>query len=270
MRLTDADALSFDCYGTLINWEAGIASVLSPWASAHHLHLSVEELLERYAVVEARQEELTPRALYPDILDAAMRSLGTSLGIDVSDEESKRLATSVPDWPAFPDSPSALAKLATRYKLVILSNIDRQSFAASNARLGVHFDAILTAQDIGSYKPSPRNFEVLVDTVHALGVGDGRLLHVAQKSLSRPRPGETARVADRVDRPAWRARGMGCDASAGDSGATGFHVLVDGRLRGRLFRDGQRVRDAGRSRHPSSMSLGGSWVSGQDQRQFSG
>ena len=112
MRLTDIDALSFDCYGTLIDWEAGIAAVLSPWARAHHLHLSVEELLERYAVVEARQEELTPRALYPDILDAAMRSLGTALGIDVTAEESERLATSVPDWPAFPDSPSALARLA--------------------------------------------------------------------------------------------------------------------------------------------------------------
>jgi 2-haloalkanoic acid dehalogenase type II len=180
MKLTDVDALSFDCYGTLIDWEAGIAAVLSPWARAHDVHLSVEELLERYAVTEARQEELTPRALYPDILDAAMRSLGTALGIDVIAEESERLAISVPEWPAFPDSPSALARLATRYKLVILSNIDRDSFAASNARLGVRFDAIITAQDVGSYKPSPRNFEVLVETVRALGVADGRLLHVAQ------------------------------------------------------------------------------------------
>ncbi len=210
MRLTEADALSFDCYGTLIDWEAGIAAVLSPWASAHHLQLSVEDLLERYAVVEARQEELTPRALYPDILDAAMRSLGTSLGIDVTDEESTRLATSVPDWPAFPDSPGALSKLATRYKLVILSNIDRQSFAASNARLGVHFDAILTAQDIGSYKPSPRNFDVLVDTVHALGVADGRLLHVAQSLFHDHVPAKrlglpTVWIDRRGERAGWGA-----------------------------------------------------------------
>jgi len=173
MRLTDAEALRID-------WEAGIAAVLVPWARAHRLTLSAEELLERYAVAEARQEELTPRALYPDILDAAMRRLGATLGIDVSAEEGERLAGSVAAWPAFADSPRALARLATRYKLVILSNVDRTSFAASNARLGVRFDAIITAQDVGSYKPSPRNFDVLVDTVRALGVADGRLLHVAQ------------------------------------------------------------------------------------------
>jgi len=180
MKLADADALSFDCYGTLIDWEAGIGAVLSRWARAHRLDISVEELLERYAVAEARQEALTPRALYPDILDAAIRSLGTALGVDVSAEESERLASSVPDWPAFADSPAALALLATRYKLVILSNIDRASFAASNARLGVHFDAIITAQDVGSYKPSPRNFEVLAETVRELGVANGRHFHVAQ------------------------------------------------------------------------------------------
>jgi 2-haloacid dehalogenase len=180
MKLSDADALSFDCYGTLIDWEAGIGAVLVPWARVHHLDVSVEGLLERYALAEARQEELTPRALYPDILDAAMRSLGTALGVDVSAEESERLAASVPDWPAFPDSPSALAMLATRYKLIILSNIDRASFAASNARLDVRFDAIITAQDVGSYKPSPRNFDVLVQTVRDMGVADGRLMHVAQ------------------------------------------------------------------------------------------
>jgi 2-haloacid dehalogenase len=180
MRLSDAEALSFDCYGTLIDWEAGIGAVLSPWADAHHLDVSAQELLERYAVAEARHEELTPRALYPDILDAAMRSLGGTLGVEVSAQECELLAASVPSWPAFPDSPDALAKLATRYKLVILSNIDRASFAASNARLGVRFDAIITAQDVGSYKPSPRNFDVLVETVRAMGVADGRLLHVAQ------------------------------------------------------------------------------------------
>src|SRR5580704_2890153 len=180
MRLADAEALSFDCYGTLIDWEAGIGAVLSRWARAHRLDITVEELLERYAVAESRQEVRTPRALYPDILDTAMRSLGTALGVDVSAEESERLASSVPDWPAFEDSPDALALLATRYKLVILSNIDRASFAASNARLGVRFDAIITAQDVGSYKPSPRNFEVLVQTVRELGVANGRHIHVAQ------------------------------------------------------------------------------------------
>jgi 2-haloacid dehalogenase len=184
--------------------------VLSPWARDHDLDLSVEELLERYAVAEARQEALTPRALYPDILDAAMRSLGTALGIDVSTSESERLATSVPDWPAFPDSPAALARLATRYKLVILSNIDRASFAASNARLGVAFDAVITAQDVGSYKPSPRNFDVLLDTVRAMGVANGRLLHVAQSLFhdhvpARRRGLPTVWIDRRGERAGWGA-----------------------------------------------------------------
>lgn len=180
MKLTDFEALSFDCYGTLIDWEAGLAAVLTPWAREHRLSVSTGELLERYAAAEARHEEETPGALYPEILAAALRTLGAELGFDVSPEEGRRLATSVAQWPAFPDSPDALAALSERYKLIILSNVDRESFAGSNARLGVRFDAIITAQDVGSYKPSIRNFEILISTVSALGVADGRLLHVAQ------------------------------------------------------------------------------------------
>jgi 2-haloalkanoic acid dehalogenase type II len=180
MKLTDFEALSFDCYGTLIDWESGIADVLVPWARARGLDLAAEDLLERYAGAEARQEERTPEALYPEILGAAMRSLGASLGLEVTADESERLAMSVGEWPAFPDSPGALAALSTRYKLVILSNVDRRSFARSNARLGVHFDAVITAEDVGSYKPSLRNFEALLEGVRGLQVAEGRLLHVAQ------------------------------------------------------------------------------------------
>ena len=210
MKLADFEALSFDCYGTLIDWEAGIAAVLSPWAERHGVQLRTEELLERYAVAEARQEEVTPGALYPDILGAAMRSLGATLGVDVSAEDAARLAVSVPDWPAFADSADALARLATRYKLVILSNVDRQSFAGSNARLGVRFDAIITAQDVGSYKPSPRNFDVLVATVSGLGVADGRLLHVAQSLFHDHVPARaiglpTAWIDRRGQRAGWGA-----------------------------------------------------------------
>src|SRR6202162_3057242 len=178
MNLTDFEALSFDCYGTLIDWEAGIGAVLAHWAREQGLSVGEEELLEDYARAEARQEELTPEALYPEILGAAMRSLGASLGVAVTAEQSERLAMSVGDWPAFPDSPGALAALSSRYKLVILSNVDRRSFARRHARLGVRFDAVITAEDVGSYKPSLRNFEMLVRTVRELGVKAGRLLHV--------------------------------------------------------------------------------------------
>jgi 2-haloacid dehalogenase len=180
MNLADFEALSFDCYGTLIDWEAGIGAILTKWAREQGLAVGTDELLEEYARAEARQEEQTPDALYPEILRAAMRRVGAAFGAEVTDEQTERLALSVGDWPAFPDSPGALAALSSRYKLVILSNVDRRSFASSNARLGVRFAAVITAQDVGTYKPSRRNFEFLVKTVRELGVPPGRLLHVAQ------------------------------------------------------------------------------------------
>jgi 2-haloacid dehalogenase len=178
--LTDFDALSFDCYGTLIDWEAGIATALAPWAAKQGVTLTSEQLLERYATAEAAEEERTPGALYPDILAAAMRTLATAVGATATSEDCERLAQSVPDWPAFPDSSAALALVATRYKLIILSNVDRESFAGSNAKLNVRFDAIVTAEDVRSYKPAARNFEALLDVAGELGVEHGRLLHVAQ------------------------------------------------------------------------------------------
>lgn len=180
MNLDDFEALSFDCYGTLIDWEAGITAVLRPWADAHGVVLSDEELLAAYSGHEAQAEVDHPDEEYPRILARSMRALGAQVGAPVSDEEATALANSVPDWPAFDDSAQALQRLSRRYKLIILSNVDRNSFAGSNKRLGVTFTSILTAQDIGSYKPSPRNFEALAREVERLGVPAGRHLHVAQ------------------------------------------------------------------------------------------
>jgi len=180
MELTDFEALSFDCYGTLIDWETGLLAVLAPWARARGLTPSGEELLTAYAQVEAAVEAEHPAEAYPEVLARGMRLLGENLGAEVTDEDAARLARSVPDWPAFPDSHDALAALGRRFKLIILSNVDRASFAGSNARLGVEFAGIITAQDVGSYKPSPRNFEALVTEAARLGVRPGGLLHVAQ------------------------------------------------------------------------------------------
>ena len=180
MNLGDFDALSFDCYGTLIDWEAGIAAVLRPWAAAHGLQRSDEQLLTAFSTHEAWAEVEHPTDRYPLILARAMRGLGGELGVPVSAEEAESLAVSVPDWPAFPDSVGALQRLSRRYQLIIVSNVDRAGFAGSNRRLGVTFTSILTAQDIGSYKPSPRNFAALAGEVTRLGIGEGKLLHVAQ------------------------------------------------------------------------------------------
>ena len=208
--LADFDALSFDCYGTLIDWEAGIGAVLAPWAARNGITLSTDALLERYATAEAREEHESPSTLYPEILAAAMRNVGASLGAPASAEDCERLARSVPDWPAFPDSAAALARLATRYKLIILSNVDRESFAGSNARLQVRFDAIVTAQDVGSYKPSARNFEALLAAAGGLGIERGRLLHVAQSLFHDHIPAHNAGLSTvwinrRAGRRGWGA-----------------------------------------------------------------
>jgi len=179
-ELSDFDALSFDCYGTLFDWESGIAAVLSPWASAVGLDLDREQLLTAYAGHEARTEWDRPTTLYPEVLAQSFRDTGAELGHEVSDEWAERLGRSVPDWPAFPDSADALARLSERYALIILSNVDRTSFAGSNARLGVEFDAIITAEDVGAYKPRLNHFERLDEVLAARGVPRDRLLHVAQ------------------------------------------------------------------------------------------
>ena len=210
MNLADYDALSFDCYGTLIDWEAGIASVLRPWASAHGLDLDDEALLAAYAGHEAAVERDDPTHLYPQILADSLVATGRGLGAEVTVADAARLGASVPDWPAFADSHDALVSLAGRYQLIILSNIDRASFAASNRRLGVDFDAVITAEEVGSYKPSPRNFEALLARTREMGIGAGRLLHVAQslfhdhvqaKAFGLP----TVWINRRHDRPGWGA-----------------------------------------------------------------
>jgi len=237
MNLNDFDALSFDCYGTLIDWETGLTAVLRPWADDHGLDMTNEELLGAYASHEAAAEVDFPGDLYPAILARAMRSLGEQLGVPVSDDEAGTLANSVPDWPAFSDSAEA-SPLATRYQLIILSNIDHQSFAKSNERLGVTFTSVITAEDIGSYKPSPRNFEALENERQRLGISTGKLLHVAQSlfSRSRARPGHGA--PNCVDQPATRHTRLGRDTCP----AGARHAHVDVHLDGRICRRRRRRR----------------------------
>ncbi|MGD0984397.1 MAG: HAD family hydrolase [Acidimicrobiales bacterium] len=210
MQLTEYEALSFDCYGTLIDWEAGLAAVLGPWACSRGLDLDEESLLSAYADHEARIEREYPAEPYPDVLARSFSSLGRQLGVGVSAEEAHSLAASVPDWPAYGDSHDALSALSEHFKLIILSNVDRQSFAASNRLLDVVFDLILTAEDIGSYKPAARNFEVLVKEVGGLGVAQGKLLHVAQSLFHDHVPAKSAGLSTvwinrRDGRPGWGA-----------------------------------------------------------------
>jgi 2-haloacid dehalogenase len=172
-------ALSFDCYGTLIDWEQGILDALRPWTARAGADVSDEALLAGFAELETVEQAADP-APYPEILARVLRRLGERLGVPVSDVDASSFGGSIGAWPAFPDTPAALTRLASRYRLIILSNVDRASFRASNERLGVRFDAIVTAEDVGSYKPDPRNFAALLSTAAELGIASDRLLHVAQ------------------------------------------------------------------------------------------
>jgi len=179
LDFTRFGALSFDCYGTLIDWETGITSALRGWRERAGSRVTDEELLAAFAEIETGEQRADP-GRYPEILARVLRRLGERFGIAVTDEDAAAFGASGGDWPAFPDSPASLQRLAGRFRLIILSNVDRASFARSNARLGVTFDAIVTAEDVGSYKPDPRNFEALLGTAGRLGVERDRLLHVAQ------------------------------------------------------------------------------------------
>jgi 2-haloalkanoic acid dehalogenase type II len=180
MKLTDFAALTFDCYGTLIDWERGILAELRPWVTKHACNLADEEILEAFGAEEARCEAAAPGKLYPDILADVFRGLARQWNLPASDEEARTFGASVGRWPAFADSAAALQYLKQHYKLVILSNVDRASFAQSNEKLQVAFDRVITAQDVGSYKPDNRNFEHLVRELAAMGIAKEKILHTAQ------------------------------------------------------------------------------------------
>lgn len=181
LSLGDYQVMSFDCYGTLIDWEAGIWSALQPLLTANGANPDRSEVLTEYGKLETAEEVARPSSAYPRILAAVHRSLATELGLETSDQLDQDFAATIPAWPEFEDSADALRRLAKRFRLVILSNVDRAGFAASAEHLGVGFDAVYTAEDIGSYKPDPANFDYLIEHVSTdLGLGADSLIHVAQ------------------------------------------------------------------------------------------
>lgn len=173
--------LSFDCYGTLIDWETGIRSALGSWASRHSVDATPDELIRWFSELETVIErERTPALLYPQVLAETLRRIGSRCGVVVTNEDAVAFGASVPEWPAFPDSPEALTRLKQRFRLIIVSNVDRASFAASNGLLGVEFDRVITAEEVGAYKPSSPHFDALFASLPSLGVERSELLHVAQ------------------------------------------------------------------------------------------
>ncbi len=183
MKLTDFSALTFDCYGTLIDWETGIVRALRAFSEPHGKSPSDDELLSAFNRHENRLEEENPATLYPELLSRSLKAIGNDFGIEASEREAAAFGASVKDSPAFPDSAEALAYLKRHYKLVVVSNVDRESFKHSNAKLGVDFDLIITAQDVGSYKPALGHFHRAFEELAKIGVPKDKILHTAQ-SLS--------------------------------------------------------------------------------------
>jgi 2-haloacid dehalogenase len=210
MHLHDFKALTFDCYGTLIDWETGLYAALAPLRAAAAVTAPAAEVLQQFAAHEVAQQALTPGMLYPQLLAQVHRRLARDWGVTVSDATHSAFGHSVPEWPAFEDTAAALQYLKQHYRLVILSNVDRASFAASNAKLGVSFDIICTAQDIGSYKPDARNFRYLIEAVGVLGIEPREILHTAQSLYHDHAPAQAAGLASawidrRHEQPGWGA-----------------------------------------------------------------
>lgn len=210
MKLSDFKVLTFDCYGTLIDWESGLYAALQPLLRAADTPPGRDQALAQFAQHEAAQQAATPARRYPELLTEVHRRLARQWGVALAPEDHVAFGRSVPQWPAFADTPAALQYLKRHYRLVILSNVDRDSFAASNVKLGVSFDAICTAQDIGSYKPDPRNFRYLIDAVARLGAGAGDILHTAQSLYHDHAPAKAAGLASawidrRHERQGWGA-----------------------------------------------------------------
>ncbi len=180
INLSQINTLSFDCYGTLINWEAGIVETLRPWAIRQQVGASDAALLAAFAECEPAAEEEHPGALYSDVLKDVMSRIADSFGAPCDENDRQALASSVGAWPAFADTAEALARLMRRCRLVVLSNVDHASLRGTLPRLKVEFDAIVTAEDVGAYKPDRRMFDALQAAIEKLGVSSSSHLHVAQ------------------------------------------------------------------------------------------
>ena len=177
MDLTRFDALTFDCYGTLIDWERGILAALKPWTRRHGVACDDEYLLGRYAAAEAEAEKGAWRP-YREVLATVLETLARDLGARVDPEDRDLLARSVGDWPPFSDTVASLAALAKRYRLAIVSNIDDALFVeTANRQLKTRFDQVITAEQVRSYKPGHAHFH---EALKRLGLPRERVLHVAQ------------------------------------------------------------------------------------------
>lgn len=202
-------AISFDCYGTLIDWESGIADALSEWSRRHGARMERAELLAAFSEAEPVVQSADPELPYPEVLRRVAQRIGRRFDLPVSDADAGGFARSIRRWPPFADTSKALARLQEHYRLAVLSNVDKASFAATERALGIRFDLVCTAEEIGSYKPDPRNFHYLLARLSEMGIDRAELLHAAQSLFHDIEPARALGM-----RTAWVDRYAGAASGA--------------------------------------------------------
>jgi len=201
LGFTRFEVLTFDCYGTLIDWEAGILPLLHRILSAHGKLVSDDRLLELYGDFEQRAEQGDYRS-YREVLQSVVRQFADECKFAPAATEISALADSLSSWNPWPDTVAALRRLKSRFRLAILSNIDDDLFAATRPKLGVDFDEVITAQQAGTYKPSLKIFELALARVKVPG---HRVLHVGQSLYHDVSPAQSLGLATVwVNRPSAR------------------------------------------------------------------
>ncbi len=209
-KINQFEALTFDCYGTLIDWETGIWDALQPLLMENGVrHIDRRAGLGAFSDIESALEREAPDRHYSDVLKTAHRRIAERFDLRTTDIQDQAFADAIAHWPAFSDSADALRRLKQRYRLVILSNVSRDGFAASNRKLGVEFDAVYTAEDIGSYKPDPRNFEYMLNRLHTdFNIRREGILHTAQSLFHDHRQARAFGLANAwIDRQRLKEKG---------------------------------------------------------------
>jgi 2-haloacid dehalogenase len=182
-------AVTFDCYGTLMDWETGITRVVRPWIDAINPAIPTDLVITSFALHQAKHQQTRPALLYPEVLACTWKNIEQTFGWSENADHAAKFAASVPDWPAFPDTVESLRYLSRFYKLAILSNVDNASLAGTMRHLEVPFELTITAEDVGSYKPGLPHFTSVFEQFAAQGIEKDEILHVAQSKHHDIKPG---------------------------------------------------------------------------------
>jgi 2-haloacid dehalogenase len=184
-------ALTFDCYGTLIDWDTGISELVRPWLQEMNSQVPADLVVSTFALMQARHQQTRPTLLYPDVLRRSWRDIEEQFGWDENSANANAFAQSIPDWPPFADTRESLRYLGRHYKLGILSNVDNASLAGTLRSLDIPFLLTVTAEDVGSYKPGLRHFDAAFSRLARHGISKSEILHVAQSKHHDIAPGRS-------------------------------------------------------------------------------